>query len=358
METIHMIDVISILGIPDPQYGQSSYYVQCPCCDDSPYKKHLNINLRKEVFRCPKCGVSGGMFDLYSLFAGIPREQAYKAITEKLRPYSPYDRPKVKIKPKPKQETAEEFPITDVETRDATYRAFLSKLTLSSDHRENLLNRGLTVDEIEKLGYKTMPFLGLTTMAKQLRAEGLYLSGVPGFYKSSNDNWTFIHEKRGILIPVKDIQGRIQGLQIRLDDVRNRKFRWISSAEKQDGCRAIGWTHLAGKVTPTVIITEGPMKADIINSLTGLTVLAVPGVNTLTQLKITLEELKELGVTHIQTAFDMDFLTNHNVQNGFENLLSLLDEMDFKFGTYLWDAEYKGLDDYIWAQKNKKTGGV
>ena len=50
----------------------------------------------------------------------------------------------------------------------------------------------------------------------------------------------------------------------------------------------------------------------------------------------------------VKTAFDMDMMTNHNVRNGFINLLSLLDIMDFKFGTYVWDARYKGLDDYLW----------
>ena len=70
MEKIHMWDIISLLGIPYPSSGQSSYYVQCPCCDENPRKKHLNINLKKEVFRCPRCGASGGIFDLYALYTG------------------------------------------------------------------------------------------------------------------------------------------------------------------------------------------------------------------------------------------------------------------------------------------------
>ena len=41
-------------------------------------------------------------------------------------------------------------------------------------------------------------------------------------------------------------------------------------------------------------------------------------------------------------------LTNPNVQNGFDNLLNLLDETGLKFSTYLWDYRYKGLDDYVW----------
>ena len=274
MEKIHMWDIISLLGIPYPSSGQSSYYVQCPCCDENPRKKHLNINLKKEVFRCPRCGASGGIFDLYALYTGIPRDEVRKAI--------------------------------------------------------------------------------LAQMGVPENASRLYLAGVPGFYRDDSGAWPFIHEKRGILIPVRDRYGRIQGLQIRRDNVEKRKFRWVSSTEKKDGCKAEGWTHLSGPVRPMLVLTEGPMKADVINALTGLTVLAVPGVNTLTQLELTLTELRSEGLVEIKTAFDMDFATNHHVQNGYNNLLQLLGDMGFRYGTYLWDPAYKGLDDYIWEYLFRK----
>ena len=102
-------------------------------------------------------------------------------------------------------------------------------------------------------------------------------------------------------------------------------------------------------------LAENPMKADVINALSGWSVLAVPGVNALKKLKASLETLKSKGLKRVQTAFDMDMLTNPNVKNGFEELLALLDEMDFTFGTYLWDPRYKGLDDYLWEGKLKKV---
>ena len=110
--------------------------------------------------------------------------------------------------------------------------------------------------------------------------------------------WTFIHEKRGILIPVRDRYGRIQGLQIRRDNVEKRKFRWVSSAEKKDGCKAEGWTHFSGPVRPMLVLTEGPMKADVINALTGLTVLAVPGVNIANALNATTDQLLAHEFSH------------------------------------------------------------
>ena len=32
----------------------------------------------------------------------------------------------------------------------------------------------------------------------------------------------------------------------------------------------------------------------------------------------------------------------------FISLMELLGSIDFKFGTYVWDARYKGLDDFVW----------
>ena len=342
MELYHMADVIPLLGIPNPPYGRSSYYVSCPCCDSDPRKRHLNMNLAKDVFRCPRCGASGGIFDLYSICTGVPREKVRDILIEKLG--NPAERPARR------QElpVVHECPLTDVDTRNVTYLALLSKLTLAPDHLQNLLSRGLTEEEISRLGYKTTPIIGTAAIAKQMQSDGLYLAGVPGFYRTESGAWTFAHEQRGILIPVRNLHGQIQGLQIRRDQVSRRKFRWVSSAEKPDGCRAEGWTHLAGPPAAKIILTEGPMKADVIHTLTGMTVLAVPGVNALTQLQKALEVLREEGVKEIKTAFDMDMATNEHVQNGYRSLTELLSEMGFHFGTYLWDPQYKGLDDFIW----------
>lgn len=354
MEMYHMTDIIPLLGIERPARGQLSYYVACPCCDDKPHKRHLNINLVKDVFRCPRCNVSGGVLDLYSLYTGISRNKAYKAIMERSAPISGYKPEQRNIPNNLEAENIRECPITDVDTRHETYSALLSMLSLSQDHKQKLLSRGFTEHEVEELGYKTTPYMGMSAIANKLHLKGMYLAGVPGFYRDKQDNWTFTQEKRGILIPVRDIEGRIQGMQVRLDDTDRRKFRWVSSSERKDGCRAEGWTHLAGPVKDNIIITEGPMKADVIHALTGETVLSVPGVNSLSHLQKTLERMQEKGLKRVKTAFDMDFCANFHVQNGFNSLLCLLDDMNLKFGTYTWDPRYKGLDDYVWEYMMNK----
>ena len=180
MELFHMVDVIPLLGLPTPPAGKSSYNIPCPCCDDKPKSRHLNINLQKNVFRCPRCGFSGGVLDLYAFYAKIPRE---KVLEELL------DRKGQTLYPRQPLPEVEENPLTGVEERHATYTALLQNLTLASDHRENLLSRGLSPEEIHRLGYKTTPVLGFTSLAKRLREKGLYLAGVPGFYKNQSQ-WT------------------------------------------------------------------------------------------------------------------------------------------------------------------------
>lgn len=341
---IHMQDILPLIGVPLPPPGRSSYNIPCPCCDENPRKRHLNINLKKDVFRCPRCGFSGGVFDLYAHYEGIPRESVRDALIARLdirgdiKGYHPA---------KNREPDSEGCPLTDIDTRSATYEALLSQLTLASDHQANLLSRGLTFEEIVRLGYRTTPVVGMSAIAKKLLANGYYLAGVPGFCRKDGE-WTFVSERRGILIPVRDVKGRIQGLQIRRDNVIKRKFRWVSSIDMPDGCKAESWAHLAGQPKHMVILTEGPMKADIIHALTGKTVVAVAGVNALSQLEGMLAELRQHGTEKIMTAFDMDFLSNPHVENGYNNLTQLLTSMGFLYGTYLWDPEYKGLDDYVW----------
>lgn len=361
MVEIHITDIIPLIGIPYPPNGRPVYNISCPCCDDNPRKKHLNINLNKDVFCCPRCHFSGGVFDLYSHYSGVDRKHAREVLMEKLGlkdsgPSYEGSNQKQERRTITRPILQEiELPLTDIDARHETYAALLGKLSLASDHRENLLSRGLTDEQIRTFGYKTMPVVGFSALAKQLQAEGYYLGGVPGFYHTKEGAWTFVQERRGILIPARDQDGKIQGLQIRLDKIKKGKFRWISSIGKQDGCKAEGWTHMIGNPKPTVLLTEGPLKADVIHYITGQTVIAVPGVNSLKHLKETLEYLQSQGTTKVMTCFDMDYLKNPHVRDGYYNLANILAEVGIEYGTYLWDPQFKGLDDYVWHCRKQET---
>lgn len=354
MIEIHISDIIPLIGIPSPPNGKVSYNISCPCCDYNSGKKHLNINLQKDVFCCPRCRFSGGVFDLYAYYSGVDRRNVRGVLLEQLGYWdssTTYERSKKRQPPcntTPPALQEMELPLTDIDSRHETYSALLGKLSLASDHRENLLSRGLTDEQIDRCGYKTTPVVGFSAIAKQLQSDGYYLSGVPGFYHTKQGNWTMSNTKRGILVPVRNPEGKIQGLQVRRDNVQKGKFRWFSSVGKQDGCKAECWTHIVGAPAETVLITEGPMKADIIHYLTGMPVIAVPGVNSLSHLEQTVDYVKAHGTKRIMTAFDMDYLKNPHVRDGYYNLANVLADAGMEYGTYLWDPEYKGLDDYVW----------
>jgi len=345
MRTYTIADVISLLGLPAPPHGRNSYYISCPKCD-SGRKRHLNINLTKNAFRCPRCGENGGIFDLYALYTDVNRKDVKKELDRRfgeddLRP------------PTWKQPTVEpppviESPLADISVRDAVYRMIIERLSLAPDHKKNLLGRGLSETVIAERQYRTSMVAGGAVLAKQLLDNGCSLSGIPGFYRDKTGSWRFVECRRGILVPVRNMQGLIQGIKLRLDNVDDRKYRWISSTERTEGCKAGGWIHIVGPVRECILLTEGPMKADVIHHLTGQTVVAVPGVDSLLQLEQTLLSLKELGVRKIMTCFDMDLMSNFHVQDSYHKLTQLIDKLDFKFGTYLWSPDYKGLDDYIW----------
>lgn len=362
MVEIHITDIIPLIGIPEPPGNRRNYNIACPCCDNGPRERHLNINLNKDVFCCPRCHFSGGVFDLYAYYTGTDRIGVREVLMERLglkdSGPSSFEGSKQKRErrtiTRPIQQEIE-LPLTDIDTRHNTYMALLNKLSLASDHRENLLSRGLTEEQIKEGCYKTMPIAGFSAYAKQLHTDGCYLAGVPGFYHTEDGSWSLVQEKRGIIVPVRTPDGKIQGLQIRRDNVKKGKFRWLSSIGKQDGCKAETWTHIVGQPTPTVLLTEGPLKADIINRLTGLTVIAVPGVNSLNHLQEVLNYVREHGTTKIMTCFDMDYLKNPHVKDSYHNLAAMLAESEFEYGTYIWDPQYKGLDDYVWHCRQEGT---
>lgn len=347
MTKIKMEDVLPLLGISYNTVRNGTINIPCPQCDTGK-GRHLNIDLGKDVFRCPKCGWSGGVFDLYAYFTGLPRKGIRSVILARL---GSDDCPVVE---KPKIEVVPEMPQTDIDTRDETYSALMGRLTLASDHRDNLNKRGLSDELIDRLGYKTTPVIGMSLIAKQLIKEGLYLAGVPGFYRQDDGSWALRMERRGIMIPVKDPDGRIQGIQIRRDNTEKRKFRWLSSSGQIDGCSAKTWVHVAGAPSETMLLTEGPMKADIIHALSGHGVIAVPGVSSLGFLPETLHKLREKGLRKIMTCFDMDMICNPFVQEAQKQLGALLEREGFAFGTFFWNPAYKGLDDYLWATVKKE----
>lgn len=347
-----MTDILPLLPIQQPPMGKSSYNIPCPICDlPGSRKRHLNINLKRNVFCCPKCGqFAGGVFDLYAYYANVPRDKVRQELVKQLGEKDISWKGGKRRGGTPVFSGPPPAALAPVEERHKTYEALLSKLSLASDHHDNLLGRGLSDSEIDRLGYRTTPLVGFHALSKGLIEDGCSLFGVPGFYRDADERWTMAMYRRGIMIPCRDRFGRIQSIHIRLDKKMKKggKFLTFSSTDKFDGAGAENWCHLAGPVRESILLIEGYMKADIVHYFTGQTVLAIPGVTSTVHLENVLKELVGLGVRHVMTCFDMDYLRNWHVESAYANLIQLLGGLPLTFGTYLWVPDHNGLDDYIW----------
>lgn len=182
-------DVAELLHLRIRRPSPQGFYVDCPICNDKRGKMH--INTQTDTWRCNYCDESGGMLALYAKVHSISTSAAYREISDALLNGVNLSDHAVKYPDKPKETPAEAAPVADIAVRHKTYTALLAMLTLSKEHRAHLQTvRGLPDEQIERLGYKSMPpFYMCRSLANRLLQNGHQLDGVPGFYQKDGQ-WT------------------------------------------------------------------------------------------------------------------------------------------------------------------------
>lgn len=369
-------DVCDLEGIRLPNDGRANYTVICPSCG----KRALTISAQKNNFHCFACDESGGVLQLYVLCenSNASLSEARKEILARLFGTGYYDEQdredrKRRMEARKKAIKEDEVPqstLRNEEELDRTNTELLNLLGLAQDHYENLIHRGLTEENIAERKYKSFPLCGHTEIPLKLMEEGLYIDGIPGFYRNDFDKWELVKMKRGIMIPIVNHHNRICGFQIRKDNnllkEDEKKFTWLSSRGKKYGTSVPGSIHYACDFEPSdgiyipklshnkgIVLTEGPLKADIFYGITKYPAMAVPGVSCQTQLEKELDFLKENGFETIYNAYDMDYLTNKNVYRALKNSYESIIEKGFRLKRLVWNDSDKGLDDH-YSQKYRK----
>lgn len=242
--------------------------------------------------------------------------------------------------------------VAPIERRDAAYRALLDYLPgLTEEHELNLRERGLSSRDIERCGFKS-----LVTEKMILAPKSLDTTDVAGFYTKMGRRCVNV-DHQGILIPYEDLYGRIGMMELRMFGGKQRYLRFFSGEPKNgrtECSKSVSTVHHVGidpKSPPRkVYLTEGGLKADVANALTGLPFLAVAGVNNPRGLPESLQELKELGMETVVMAFDADLYTNRNVLNALKRTVELVKAAGLQTKCLTWNPAYKGVDDYYLAK--------
>jgi hypothetical protein len=306
---------------------------RCPfgCDDDSrPNEGHFYINVRATTCFCHKCGWEGNLLTLYAELKKTDTKTARKDLGIESDLPAP-----------PKKNN-----LAPVEHRDRVYRTFLSVLSLEPAHKQDLLRRGLDESAIYQRGYKSVPQDAPLRWkaARFLLQRHKTLEGMPGFYERTGKKgpyWDFL-SPRGYFIPVRNHLGHIQALKIRLD---SGGYVWFSSEGHPKGSSSGSPPHYTGG-KGKVCVTEGPLKADVANYLTGgLPFVGTGGVHATKEVP---SLLKALGASGVLVAFDADQFANQNVRKALQDFLLELKKRGFQAQSLSWHPSFgKGIDDVL-----------
>lgn len=398
------IEQIASLRLDLVKMGRD-YKALCPFHADQSIGSFV-IGGYNNKFKCFACGESGDGIDLIGHIDGIKfpesviviaeelgyitREQAQDVrsgskenwnasdiSTEHYRPFEATDTPA--------QDIAEPDVLNNVFQLFSEGNSLIGENKLTKSHQDHLMNvRGMSEEVIASSGFFTMPKMGkfMKVFYSELYNRHGYLPDilekVPGFY--SVTKWKvdaeavgypfakeapevtaqLFVEHEGIGIPIKDVQGRIVGIQVRNDGGKYR-YVWFSSVKmlKESSCsNATGSGAPKDIVYPsqlknrTLFITEGKFKAIKMSETFGSVVVSIQGVSSWRGIESLIPEMEEkIGYTfnHIVIAYDADMAYNEAVLKMTAALGGALnDASDATIHVAVWDAKLgKGIDDLI-----------
>lgn len=388
-----IVDLLGLERNPRSVPGSDSFNVRCPfCVNENGY--HLNINSTKDVYKCFRCNSNGGALSLFAKVAlneNVNDGNRKKIYVELLKALGETGTVKAStVRTPTERDIYKILPASD-EMLDKAYRALLSLpyLALSEEDKKQLLRRGLTEEDIVRNGYASVPSLNHASalifeqylklyddlnieaarasiprlkhvtkaeialgmkIADDLLAEGITLNNVPGFYRIC-DKWTMMLEP-GILIPARNFQHQITAIQTRRRSNSGLRYMTLSSKGLDSGVTdGITRYHIPVDCPPPspntqVLITEGPLKADVAYSLLkrmghdNVVFIAFQGVNNIRELPAVAKVLHEAGVREVFNAFDMDKLVNLSVMQAGIKMAKIFEQENILVRMLLWSTDY------------------
>ncbi len=220
----------------------------------------------------------------------------------------------------------------DTDSRHQAFTTLLQQQSLHIEDAADLIRRGFTHDQIQRMGAKTLK-QGLRFKAAPL--------GLPGFSSGIHNCET------GYLVPTRDWDGRINGGQLK---PRNGGgYRWLA------GCHLASSNELPLQIIPgdpkqPFLFVEGTgPKPWMVHFMTGATVIGAAGGNftsSPTQLHQTLHQTKNQLRVLLP---DGESIYNHHVLDSYKKLAEFLTDGPSEIGytglsVHWWDQFHKGSD--------------
>jgi len=238
--------------------------------------------------------------------------------------------------------TAESLPTQE---RDRQFRQIAKHSGLSTKHRQNLLNRGYTVDQIDRAYSQGL----LWTWADGAAIPGIS-ADLPGVDASGNLRYL----GGGMAIGVLNEQGQIIGVQIRPD---KGGYFWTSSekiggnsSHLQNGEMPIGlYLPINGVFKSEIDIGEGFLKSHLTAQLHGRLVIGAAGGNfagSAIQIESSLAAAAALtGSKLVVLNADAGSLSNSHILSNYTKLAKFATDLGYEFRVRWYDQTTKEVGD-------------
>lgn len=236
-----------------------------------------------------------------------------------------------------------------VDERHKLYSDIINQLKLESTTTKDLQRRGFTPQEIERCEFKSVK--------KWQKLNKKYDKRLPGISKSGS---SLAVSGNGYLCPLRDFDGRITGLQIRLHNPQDGcRYKWVSTPQnatlkvQPENENPLAVFHPPGEKPYGIAIVEGTgCKPYFVSQRLNYLTIGAAGGQWLSSQKLLEKYIKQAfekyGYLPIVVIPDAGFALNNYVK---KNLLDTFDWLKERFSS----TEIKVLD---WNQIHKSRGDI
>ena len=142
LEKTSIINVKNKLNLKETFSTKDTIFVKCPFCSDNGAMK---LNTTENSYICKNCGAKGYAIGLYAKNKYMTNRRAYESLLQEDADLSNNLKTAIITSTRKNDEEL-----------DIIYQSFLENLDLKSEHIMELLRYGFSMEDIERIGFKSI----------------------------------------------------------------------------------------------------------------------------------------------------------------------------------------------------------